>query len=105
MTAPTCSTCKHWNSDRTDFRSAVSTWALRDLPPGHKLQMEIDGDRLYGLCQAVQLGPWEPEQGQTLADAPLAIAVDGSEYRADLLTRAEFGCVLHEVQVSEEAPA
>lgn len=48
-------------------------------------------DRLFGYCKAIALTEL------TLGDPiPLAVACDGSNYRADLYTQAEFGCAMWE---------
>jgi len=81
----TCGGCLHWVRDRTDFVMVVET-----LPPWNDEQ-EAEASRrdlLYGRCEAISMGPVS-----TPTD-PLAVAMDGSGFRAEIYTLAEFGCVL-----------
>ena len=77
----TCRTCKHWVPFDED---AIDT----ALTSAHRF---ADRKRL-GLCRKAD-GAREYDGGDT---ETLAIAVDGSDYRADFRTAATFGCVMHE---------
>lgn len=48
---------------------------------------------------------WGPDGERRVFKNPkdLAFVQDASDYRADLITRAEFGCVLHETRTEEDA--
>ena len=71
-----CGTCLNWKppTKRNDFSS-------------------LPNDLLYGLCMKIEMSESGVEE---LENPPLAVTLDGSYYKADLFTRAEFGCVLHE---------
>ena len=79
----TCDGCRHWlrPEERTDFYDAVTFADYR---------MNSDEvERTYGICRAVVQG-WDLPSGPT----PVAVVRDGSDYRASLFTKPEFGCVL-----------
>lgn len=74
----TCDTCKHWGDKVEPPEDVVDTdWTERA------------STRELRRCNAVPFY-YDPE-----AKAVAACVRDGSGYRASLLTRAEFGCVLH----------
>lgn len=75
-----CGTCVHWTppSMRTDYRNVFRGPVA---------------DKQYGVCEAVKLASEYDEAPEPL---PLAVTKDGSDYKADLHTLAEFGCVLYE---------
>lgn len=77
----TCGTCKHWGEPRKSGR----------LPrPGRPQVMS-----LFRECKAVPyLGKYGEEE-PAAADR-LAIVADVDDSGAELSTRADFGCVLHE---------
>ena len=77
-----CKTCKFWE------------------PPKSQSYGEVPG---VGRCQKVvqfwDAAEWDEDGGgrklrPEFADA-LAFVQDGSDYRADLYTKPEFGCVQH----------
>jgi hypothetical protein len=45
----------------------------------------------WGECEMMRGPQWEERH-----DGTLAVAVDGSSYTASVLTRENFGCVMHE---------
>jgi hypothetical protein len=97
MVESTCVSCQHWTppTERTEFKTTVEpVWSFEDHPDAaremDKRQADADEkDRLFGHCEAIQMGP--ASAGEAL---PLALTLDGSGYMADLFTRAEFGCAL-----------
>jgi hypothetical protein len=107
--ASTCGACQHWRrpEERSGYGNAVS---YRDDEWDDDADDGFGGprrgsadDHLFGECLGVPEG-WDlPNDGP----APLAATRDGSNYRAVLFTRAEFGCVLWEAQtvVAVEVPA
>ena len=76
MTA--CQTCEHW-------RNPWTNWS--DGPVD-----EVEEPSTWGTCTAISLhDPYDtPKAGPDV----LAFTKDGSNYRADLHTRSDFGCVL-----------
>ena len=103
---PTCATCRHWTppSERTDYMSAVNIEPAGEYDdPDRQAKWEQasaakhEADKLYGPCRAINLEAAHVEHGDPL---PLAVARDGSDYMAVVLTQAEFGCVLHEPRES-----
>ena len=56
---------------------------------------QIALEALYGVCTLITL-PSYGERLEGTEDAPLAYTMDGSQYRADLITQTAFGCVLGE---------
>lgn len=92
-----CGNCLHWRrpEDRGDYTTAVSfqddEWS-DDAEDGLGGYVRGDAeDREYGECRLIPEG-WDLPDGP----APLAVVRDGSNYRADLFTKADFGCVLWE---------
>lgn len=81
----TCDTCKHWQDYDNGFYDDI----LRPRDPDTYEPMELPFD--VRMCTSPKLlfceRPVE-ENGATVRD--------GSEYKAELLTAAKFGCVLHE---------
>lgn len=83
-----CKTCKHWSP-------------LPDAPPdgfGGRWY-DDDSDEGGSGCGV----PWQPKSGfcrkaQLPVDEDNPFVQDGSGYRACLVTREYFGCVLHEVK-------
>ena len=76
-----CETCKHW----TD---AWGLWVEELYEEAEARGESFNPDEApprWGTCSVVTLG-WDAEQR--------AFVQDGSDYRADLHTRADFGCVL-----------
>src|SRR5471032_1575654 len=91
----TCRTCVHW-TPRVDFRSAIEPEYETRLPTGQILRAETweeaqEQDRLYRACHGVPMGP----VGTRSQTTPGAVVIDGSQYYAELLTTADFGCILH----------
>lgn len=72
-----CETCKHWKRHTVD-----------DFGWGWKDERANPDD--FGECKAVAFEYWQ-EKG----DKPFYV-MDGSEYRAQLNTRRDFGCNQHE---------
>ena len=89
-----CETCKFWKRPeyRTAYNNAVR-YRYSSLERWEEASERSDrDDTLFGLCMKIQMGVDLPMDRPT----PLATTMDGSGYRADLFTRAEFGCVLWE---------
>lgn len=76
-----CGSCAHWAS-RSDF---LNLWAGEGA------------DREYRRCGIVPLADSYEDAPDPL---PLAVAKDGSDYKADLFTLADFGCVQWEPHLS-----
>lgn len=87
MTADTCKTCHHWQPVDA-LTEADEEWFADDEGNWYQRWPLAENDR-WGSCSLIQM----PEYGET-ATVP-AFVQDGSGYRADLHTRADFGCVLH----------
>lgn len=79
---PRCATCKHWERDEPYSRELGVKRCMRVPEWWEATEWNEEGDRV-----------WKPEMESTFA-----FANDGSSYAATFLTRAEFGCVMHEVQ-------
>lgn len=81
-----CLTCKHW---------------LRVCPHGYPqnercYRCSVAGasgavDNRRGYCMKADSSDGEPE-----VEGTLMWGIDGSEYKAGVYTRPEFGCVMHE---------
>lgn len=104
-----CDTCKHWKEHtHWDIKTAGlreceavrQLWDVEDDVP--KTLSEVD-DAMSDLEAGVDLTP----DRKILADeyikavdrvfgAAKAVVNDGSQYIAELLTRHDFGCVLHQ---------
>jgi hypothetical protein len=80
MNEQRCATCKWW-SDEPESASLSVRRCLRVLQWWDATEWDDDGMDLK----------WTAE-----ASGVLAFADDGSSYRAGLLTRPEFGCVMWE---------
>ncbi len=84
-----CYTCKHWKIEDDE-----SHWRLFPEDPDTFEKMKMPFEVRY--CRHPRLmqfeRPIEPDQ---------ASCMDGSEFRADLATGPEFGCVHHEFYVRE----
>lgn len=89
MTA-TCATCRHWTppSERVRYPNALTYYSPGNWQAG--LDATQAADLLYGECRAITLCD-DLEMG---TPPPLATARDGSDYRADVYTQAEFGCAM-----------
>lgn len=98
-----CGTCKHWTEDvgygdsprllyRVDGNTVTNTPSDGDYDAHDARQALITNQ--YRICTGVPFTPAVFE-GDEL---PLALTIDGSEYRADLRTRAEFSCAAWEVK-------
>lgn len=75
----TCQTCRHWDAE-----------AYYDQPEVH-------------ICRRIpqhwDAFMWDEDDNNVLKPEyvdVLAFAMDGSSYSAKLLTKAEFGCVMHQ---------
>lgn len=90
-----CGTCKHWQKPRDDWYGADLRAEGYDDSDAYDHEATIALNRLYRTCQRIEMPDTYGEKF-TPETAPLAYTMDGSQYRADLLTRAEFGCVLWE---------
>lgn len=87
-----CGTCKHWTVDDDWFASDLSLTRPPDEPSdAYYSRLEV-ANAAVRTCKAIEL----LSQYEAVDEIPLAFTKDGSDYRADLRTRAEFGCVLHE---------
>jgi hypothetical protein len=99
LSFPRCATCRHWQEHEDEQRS----WDLILYPyhPGtHRpTQTESEAAKVFGYrvryCRHPKIEFWQRPQ----VDG--ACVVDGSEYRAELITGEQFGCVLHEQEESK----
>lgn len=99
-TADICGTCLHWQ-DNTGWNDAYQ--------PGNFSQLEDDNPKRYaeiqahnsecGICEKIKEGFLDTDRGDPM---PLATCWDGSQYRAELHTHRDFGCVLHEPKSDEQ---
>jgi hypothetical protein len=83
-----CRSCRHWEHPRSDFTQTVEPAFGESTTETWKAAGEAD--QTYGSCLKIQMGP------ALLDELPLAICMDGSQYKADLFTQAGFGCALWE---------
>lgn len=98
----TCQSCKHWMpSEDWDVKAGglrrcgavKQKWVVEDEVP-HELRegkygFEGDEDQKTAAYFAA---------AERVFAKYKAVVMDGSQYRADLLTRPDFGCILHEQQ-------
>lgn len=102
----TCASCKHWDQEtlRTNWKGALSITSR--TKQGAQALTYDERDELaqrvslrFGRCNAIREG-WDvpPEEAETVR----IVAWDGSEYRADVNTRDDFGCVLHAARGVEQ---
>jgi len=83
----TCATCKHWRHVPKSELGPADPWP--DKVTG-------EDEPRWGWCNLIGL----PGYGETTDLS--AYTQDGSDYRADLHTRDDFGCTLHN---SDEMPS
>lgn len=87
----TCKSCKWWVK--------VDGWLNDDIccpvDPDTFMPMEMPWEVRYCTCPRIRFyeRPIEPNE---------AAVVDGSGFKANLLTASEFGCVLHEYRNEHE---
>jgi hypothetical protein len=93
----TCETCQFWEPEEYEDRS---TYTDDDPAPLSKRLRLRRCSRVIQWWDATQ---WDKD-GQRVATPEaaevLAFVNDGSSYRADLLTRPDFGCVMHQPQAA-----
>jgi hypothetical protein len=91
-----CKTCKHWSRipEKSSQDYALDSETGWDAPYSDEVSgCSVRWLENSGICRKAELPP---------ADAPdpfddsLMFVQDGSDYRACLVTREYFGCVLHE---------
>ena len=90
----TCKTCKHWVLDTDDEYNRI----IFPCKPGddyEQCETEEEAAKLFGhrvrRCRNPKLLFYQRPE------ITGACVVDGSEYRAELLTGEDFGCVNHGV--------
>ena len=76
MAMTKCQDCRHWQPEP---KPGDASFAI--IKPG------------FGLCPLFRSARWEPENQDTLA-----YAVDDEEYEANVLTNADFGCIMGETR-------
>ena len=93
-----CGSCKHW-TEYDGYRDPVQVHydLERNYETFKVINEEVNrGDR-WRKCRGVEENPERTMvDGKLVEPIPLAVTRDGSDYLADLLTQAEFGCVLWE---------
>jgi hypothetical protein len=77
-----CKTCKHWEKPESDYGEVPGTGKCKAVPQFWDV---TEWARDYGTRTL------KPEYADRLA-----FVQDGSDYRAELKTLADFGCVQHE---------
>lgn len=96
-----CETCKHWlNTDAWDVKSAGlkrcnavrPKWKVEDDIPE---EVSREGKWSYEGDEGPLALAWQAATLKAFS-AARAVVNDGSQYIAELLTRPDFGCVLHE---------
>lgn len=87
-----CGSCKHW-VERDDYSNIGLDYRPEDREDGYKARVtaQHEADKLYKRCAVITLGN-EVDRD----NLPLAFTLDASEYVANLMTQATFGCVLWE---------
>jgi hypothetical protein len=105
QTTARCGMCKYWQrpGHRNDFRDVVRM-ADDPRPFQERYDEYLQLETQYGKCTGIQMPP-QRRQGDPL---PLAVTMDGSDYKADLYTLPNFGCMLYEplsLTPSDEQPA
>jgi hypothetical protein len=92
MTDRTCATCRHWTppSERTGYSDALTYRSGRAAEWRTARDKTKAADVLYGECAAITLC----DDLSIDTPPPLATARDGSDYRADVYTQAEFFCAM-----------
>jgi len=84
----TCATCKHWRK----MPENKAEWeAFRSVPGENWLSGAVRWRPDGGVCQKADFDYLENDE--------LMFVQDGSGYFACLVTKAEFGCVLHEKKI------
>lgn len=78
-----CSTCRFWGEPHLAIQRQLSGPDVFDVDTGLR---KCTGVPFYG----------EDNRGMPAYAAALAVVRDGEGYLGELLTRADFGCVLHE---------
>lgn len=78
-----CGTCKHWQPvwTGTQFDWDANAGCIPD-----------EDVKEWGWCRKITM----PEMFEQVPEGTKAFTKDGSDYRADLHTRSDFGCVLAE---------
>jgi len=88
---PRCATCKHWQEPEEKWDSILYPYHPVTLD---RVETEDEAAKLFGhrvrYCKHPKVEFYQRPQ----IDG--ACVVDGSEYRAELITGEQFGCVLHE---------
>lgn len=73
--ASSCSTCKHWSGNNTEwYRDPKSMFA------------HVASDYGHGTCNALEMGPLDKD----------AYVRDGSDYAASLYSKPNFSCAFYE---------
>lgn len=82
-----CKTCKWWDRSEVDI----------DYPPDYAILGLGHCTKAVRLWEAIE---WDEDNERRFFkpgyDEQLSFTQDGSQYRADLYTRPDFGCVHHE---------
>lgn len=78
-----CVSCKHWQNPWDDPGTGTDKIPVDDRPR-------------WGVCALIDM-PDYSEKTTTIA-----FTQDGSDYAADLHTRDDFGCVLHDPSTATE---
>lgn len=82
-----CRTCKHWTPLPDEEPDASDRFV-------ESVEMCLPWAPNSGVCGRASL----PSQPSNPFDDSLMFVQDGSDYRACLVTRDVFGCVLHEIK-------
>lgn len=94
-----CATCKHWtpvnswNANAAGLRKCVAVrqrWDVEDEVP------EVVREGREYEWEENDLSSRYKQAAESVFGRAKAVVNDGSQYIAELLTRHDFGCVLHE---------
>lgn len=94
----TCSSCTHWTQD--DEGSSVTPLPVSYGDGSDYFERVAARNADVGLCNAAVFAP-DVELDDPV---PLLMVRDGSDYRASLYTRRDFGCLLHEQRSTSDTP-
>lgn len=97
MSVPRCATCKHWSADDETVGWEGSSIGMRQCTAAKTRWDLMDGanggDRHIPDDEGAEV-IWIRNRVEALRKARVYVQ-DGSEYRAEMITGSDFGCVLH----------
>jgi hypothetical protein len=102
-TLPRCATCRFWKQEPSSddawsgnvislMQASEEAYAYYDLSDEDALRVTNELRQRLGECKAPKLHFFTvPSEGE-------AAIMDGSGYRANLITTSTFGCTMHEAK-------